>query len=144
MNGWQQGPYACDTGFDPCAEPACQEPPAQCPLPRYQGDDWQFPINYLQPNGQPFDLTGYTVGAQLFVRGSIDPPIVLEGAAGSATIVSTTGGAILVVVAASLTETVPLDPGFNDAGATRVQIWLIDSDGLRSTLVVYPIFVRGF
>lgn len=129
--------------YDACQETACQEPPPQCPLGRYQGDDWQFPISYLQTNGRPFDLTSYAVGAQLYVRGSMDPPVILEGATGSATIVSAAAGTLLVVVSSDLTETVPLDPGFNDAGPTRVQIWLVDPEGLRSTLVVYPIWVRG-
>lgn len=125
---------------DPCEQPQSYVP--QPTLTRWVGDDWKFPIQYLTSTWAKFNLTGYAVGATLYKRGS-SVPIDISGLNGSAAIVgSPTLGTMLIIVKSLVTSSVTPDPTFQDVGPTRLQVWVIDVDGNRTTIAVFPLFVR--
>lgn len=110
---------------------------------RWIGDDWSFPVSYFQPDGTtPYDLTSFTCGAVLFKRDQTEG-ISLVDPDGSCVILSPpTGGHLLATVAKTVTALVKPDPSESQSGVTRVQVFVLDASGKRTTIAVIPVWAR--
>lgn len=111
---------------------------------RWIGDDWQFEVAYLDEDGNPFDLTDFTAGAVLFNHST--DPIILESGIGEATVMSPPSDGLVYVVLYKTQTTVEAgitaDATLKAAGQTRLQVYIEDGAGLRTTILVQPIWVR--
>jgi hypothetical protein len=107
-------------------------------LQRWQRDDWVIPCTVEDSSGTPIDLTGFVVGAELFLAGySVFSPLSLAN--GGIVRVSDAAGQFTVVVPRALTAAAPGDAdlaGVRDR--TRVRIFWIDTYGRRQTLGTVP------
>jgi hypothetical protein len=114
------------------------------PVARWIDDDWQFEVAYLNQDGTPFDLFDFTAGANLFNHSN--DPIELESGIGEAVVMTpASNGLVYVVYYKSGTSTeagIVADPNFKAAGQTRLQVYIVDGAGLRTTILVQPIWVR--
>jgi hypothetical protein len=114
------------------------------PLARWIADDWQFEIAYQNQDGTAFDLTQFTAGANLFNHS--DVPIELLSGRGEALVKTpATDGLIYAVFYKEGTTTeagITADATIKAAGGTRLQVYITDGSGLRTTILLQPIWVR--
>lgn len=109
---------------------------------RWLGDDWQFEVAYQNPDGSAFDMTGYECGAEFYPDASSEG-IDLESGLGETSILSPpTDGLCYAVVYRAITLNIVPDASAKLAGKTRIQVYLIDPNGLKGTILVQPIWVR--
>lgn len=108
------------------------------PLRRWTRDDWVIPCTVLDPSDQPVNLTGKTIGAELWVAGySVFSPLTVAN--GGIIRVSDPTGQFTVVVPRLLTAKAPPDAGrLGSDHRTRVLIYEVNTLGRRQTLGVLP------
>lgn len=100
---------------------------------RTSGDDWQFAFAASGSSGGAFDLTGYTPGGVLYTTGT---PLEVSGAMVDMSTLSL----------GKFTLTIPRDVTANlppDETTYRLQVYLIDSNGLQRTYCVVPVTVEA-
>jgi hypothetical protein len=111
---------------------------ALVPFQRWTRDDWVLPCNVRDPGGQPINLTGFIIGAELYLSGyNVAQPLVVAN--GGIERVSDPNGQFRVIVPRTLTARAPesvLTPKPNDR--TRVVVYWIDTYGHRQTLGAIP------
>lgn len=114
---------------------------AIAPLQRWKRDDWTIPCTLRDAAGNPVDLTGSIIGAELWLAGySVFQPLTVAN--GGIVRVSDPAGQFTVITSRLLTSQAPGDasallPGLR----TRVLIYKIDTFGRRQTLGVIPFAV---
>ena len=111
------------------------------PLQRWRRDDWVIPCTLQDAGGNPVDLTGSVIGAELWLaRYSVFQPLTVAN--GGIKRVSDSAGQFTVVVSRLLTAQALGDAtAASLAGRTRVLIYRIDTLGRRQTLGVVPFAV---
>jgi hypothetical protein len=114
------------------------------PVARWIGDDWQFQVAYQNPDGSPFDLSGFSGGANIFNHN--DNPIELISGIGEVEILSPHSNGMVYVVffkeGTTVDAGIKADANIKAAGGTRLQVFVVDSQGLKTTILVQPIWVR--
>ena len=104
------------------------------PLQRWTRDDWVIPCTLQDQGGQPVNLTGMTIGGELWLPGYrvFSPLTVANG--GVIRVADLTGQFTVVVPRLSTAQAARQDLG----GQTRVLIYAINTLGRRQTLGVVP------
>ncbi|KQP82848.1 hypothetical protein [Methylobacterium sp. Leaf117] len=111
------------------------------PLQRWKRDDWVIPCTLRDPGGAPVDLTGSTIGAELWLSGyTVFQPLTVAN--GGIVRVSDAAGQFTVIASRLLTAQARGDAsGLVAKDRTRVLIYKIDTYGRRQTLGVVPFAV---
>ena len=134
------------TVYSPGYQPTPTLPSGSSSYCLYIGDAWSWLVTLYEKNGTtPQDLTNLTVGGEFFV--AYNPiPTDLTVANGRIVLVAPTAGEFLVRIENALTETVPANrpytPPFvsgSNAGTTRVQVYVTDQGGNRSTVGIFTV-----
>lgn len=111
------------------------------PLQRWTRDDWVIPCTVLDPANQPINLTGATIGAELWLAG-YRVLQQLSVANGGIVRVADAAGEFRVIVSRLLTARAIPDSNIADPeDRTRVLVYRIDTTGHRQTLGVVPFTV---
>lgn len=107
------------------------------PLQRWRRDDWVVPCQVQDATGQPINLTGYTIGGELWLAGySVFQP--LTSANGGILRDNDGSGRFTFVASRLLTAQALGSIGEALGSATRVLLYWIDTLGHRQTLGVVP------
>lgn len=102
------------------------------PLQRYRRDDWVVPCQIQDASGSAIDITGYTIGGELWLPG-YGVPSALSVANGGIVRGPDVAGRFTVVAPRLLTAN-----ALAALGSTRVLLYWIDTFGRRLTLGVVP------
>ena len=114
----------------------------------YTGDTWSWLVTLHEADGTtPQDLTNFTVGGEFFI--AFNPTMTdLTVANGRIVLVTPTAGVFLVRVEGALTATAPANrpgpyaPPFvsnTNTGTTRVQVYVTDQSGNRTTVGIFTV-----
>jgi hypothetical protein len=111
------------------------------PLQRWKRDDWVIPCTLRDAASNPVDLTGSTIGGELWLAGySVFQPLTVAN--GGIVRVSDADGRFTVIASRLLTAQARGDAAALIAkDRTRVLIFKIDTFGRRQTLGVVPFAV---
>ena len=100
------------------------------------GDDWLWQITVQDQSGHIVDLTAYTVGGEFYTPYA-SRPADLTVANGRIILTIPTAGQFVIRIEDALTRTIrPQSP---PSPSTRVQVFVTDASGNRTTVGVLPI-----
>lgn len=115
------------------------------PYQQYIGDDWPFLVSVTDGSGNPFNLTGYTPGGEFWQAYSLTPTDMTIGNGRVSGFGTPANGQFMLTVEKAITETVSSQTGPGNS-PTRIQAYVLDQNGLKSTvgiILITPLDVRS-
>ena len=103
------------------------------------GDDWLWDIVIKNSAGAVVDLTAYTIGGEFYTPNAAGP-LQLTVANGRIILANPSQGEFLIRIEDAVTQTVRPQP--IPSPTSRVQVYLTDASGNRTTAGVLPVIPR--
>ncbi len=100
------------------------------------GDDWLWQITIQDQSGHAVDLTNYTLAGEFYTPFANGPADVTV-ANGRIVLTNLTAGQFFIRLEDALTRTVRPQP--SPTSSSRVQVFITDASGNRTTVGVLPI-----